>query len=566
MAQVGTEPCPECQKKGKDSDGDNLCLYDDGSKTCHACGYWEKRGEGIKTQHSPIPHSSEFKTPGDFRTVRDIPVDVCRMYGYTINDVGGHIAPYYHNGKLISQAIRWTQDGKKCFRTVPTGNTNPFELFGQHLWNPDKFSENSKKILVITEGELDCMAAHKMLTNGTSFKSPVVSISNGVGNAVKHVKSNYEWVDKWDSVVICFDMDEVGQEAAQEVAELFPGKAKIMSLPLKDACDMLKARRMQEFRSAFFDAKTYRPDEIIHISEVVDDEDNELPVYPFCDDELTTRLIGMEAGELVIVGSGSGMGKSTWTRKEILNFIQHGLTVGCVMLEESPQNTRDELCGIMMGVPVRKILGQRKLLKIKPNLTFDTPDTLDDEELKETRSKLAEMPLFIHKHNGALDSKNLVSKLRYLAVGCDCKVIVLDHISLVVAGRGSDERTDIDRLMKNLVSLKEETGVIFIVVSQFSSPDGKAYEEGAATHLNSFRGSRSMGHAADIAIGIERNQQAETEEEKNLVTFRSLKARRSSYTGIMCRKYYDKTTGDFTLDYKRPDPFLTEDIQETLDV
>ena len=42
---VSTSPCPECRKAGKDSKGDNLCHYDDGSKTCHACGYWEKDGE-----------------------------------------------------------------------------------------------------------------------------------------------------------------------------------------------------------------------------------------------------------------------------------------------------------------------------------------------------------------------------------------------------------------------------------------------------------------------------------------------------------------------------------------
>jgi twinkle protein len=221
----------------------------------------------------------------------------------------------------------------------------------------------------------------------------------------------------------------------------------------------------------------------------------------------------------------------------------------------------------MMGVPVRKILSQRKLLKIKPDLEFDTPDTLDDDDLAATRAALNAMPLYIHKHKGSLDSKNLVSKLRHLVVGCQCQIVYIDHISLVVAGGGGDERKDIDSLMKDLVSLKEETGVVFIVVSQFSTPDGKPYEEGAATHLNSFRGSRSMGHAADWAIGLERNQQAETDMEKSLVTFRSLKSRRSGFTGVLCRKYYNPTTGDFTVDWQRPDPFVNlGTITETVDV
>ena len=76
-----------------------------------------------------------------------------------------------------------------------------------------------------------------------------------------------------------------------------------------------------------------------------------------------------------------------------------------------------------------------------------------------------------------------------------------------------------------------------------------------------------MGHAADWAIGIERNQQAATQEEKSLVTFRSMKARRAGYTGVMCRKYYNTTTGDFTIQYSAPDPFIPEpNTKETLNV
>jgi twinkle protein len=551
---VSTSQCPECAKQGRDTKGDNLYTYDTGLVKCHACDIRFDDGEIVETPVDP-----NLAPPGAFKSVRGIPADVCRKYDYTIHDSGGHIAPYRRDGKVVYQSLRPPQ-GKNFFTK---GTKTGIELFGQHLWNPDKFSEKTKKILVITEGELDCMAAHHMLSQG--FPAPVVSVSNGVGNALSHIKDNFEWVDRWESVVLCFDMDDPGQKAAKAIAELFPNKAKIMSMPLKDACDMLQSRMSKEFVSAFYDAKMYRPDEIIHISEV-EDSTEKLPVYPWAYDEITIKTIGVEGGELVIVGSGSGMGKSVFARGEMLSMLKNGLRVGAVMLEESPQNTRDELCGLLMGVPVRKILGQRQLLAIKPNLTFDTPDTLDDDALEECRTQLNKYPLFIHNHKGSLDSKNLVNKLRYLAVGCGCDVVFIDHISLVVAGGQGDERKDIDALMKSLVSLKEETGVIFFVVSQFSSPDGKPYEEGAATHLNSFRGSRSMGHAADIAIGVERNQQAETDQEKSLVTFRSLKARRSGYTGIMCKKYYNASAGGFTDQYEPPELFVPGATQEVLDV
>jgi DNA primase len=37
----------------------------------------------------------------------------------------------------------------------------------------------------------------------------------------------YEWVDSFDNVVICFDADDAGQRAASQVAEMFGAKAKV---------------------------------------------------------------------------------------------------------------------------------------------------------------------------------------------------------------------------------------------------------------------------------------------------------------------------------------------------
>jgi twinkle protein len=558
---VSTSPCPECRKAGKDSKGDNLCHYDDDSKTCHACGYWEKDGEARVS----TPVDPSLTPPGDFQAIPDrrITEATCKKFAYTVRN-GGHIAPYQKNGKVVYQALRWWDNGEKKF--MVKGTKDGVELFGQHLWNPDRFSDKGRKILVITEGELDCLAAFQMLSSG-GYDSPVVSICNGAKNAVSHIKSQYEWVNRWESVVICFDMDEPGREAAEQVAELFPGKAKIMDLPLKDASDMLMASRSKDFMNAFYEAKVYRPDGIIHISEVPEETVDNKQVFVFKDDEVTTRLIGKEEGEIILVGSGSGMGKSTWVRREILHDLQQGQSVGVIMLEESPEDTINELCGLLVGKPVRRILSQRRLKAVKPELSFSIIDNLTDEELKGARKWLSSQSLYTYKHHGTLDSKNLVGKIRHMIVGCGCRHVYLDHISLVVAGGGGDERQDIDALMKSLVSLKDETGAVFTVVSQFSTPDGKAYEEGAATHLNSFRGSRSMGQAATVAIGLERNQQAETDEERSLVTIRSLKARRSGYTGVMCRKYYNTTTGDFTLQYSAPDPFIPEPhTEDTLNV
>ena len=58
--------------------------------------------------------------------------------------------------------------------------------------------------------------------------------------SAKAIKANWDYINGFEEVILMFDMDEAGQKAAQTVAELLPvGKAKIASLPCKDANDCL---------------------------------------------------------------------------------------------------------------------------------------------------------------------------------------------------------------------------------------------------------------------------------------------------------------------------------------
>ena len=72
--------------------------------------------------------------------------------------------------------------------------------------------------------------------------------------------------------------------------------------------------------------------------------------------------------------------------------------------------------------------------------------------------------------SGSLASGNLLSKIRYLARGCGCRWVILDHISIVVSGMGDgDERRLIDNLMTSLRSLVEELNIGLILVSHLKS-------------------------------------------------------------------------------------------------
>ena len=181
--------------------------------------------------------------------------------------------------------------------------------------------KDSGKYITLVEGECDAMAAYELLGS----KWPVVSIKSGAAGAARDVKHSIEFLEGYDNIVINFDNDKAGRDAAKKVARLLtPGKAKILTLPdyFKDPNEMLKAGRKQSYIDAWWSAKLYTPSGVLNISEQKDNfnnrEQRESVPYPW--DGLNSKLYGLRRGELVTLTGGTGLGKSSVTRE-----IEHWL-------------------------------------------------------------------------------------------------------------------------------------------------------------------------------------------------------------------------------------------------
>ena len=126
-------------------------------------------------------------------------------------------------------------------------------LYGMHLCS-------GGKIVVVTEGEIDALTVSQLQGN----KWPVVSVPTGAQGAFKALKVHLNWFDGFEKVILMFDQDEPGQQAALKCAELFkPGHAAIAKLSLKDPNELLLAGKGDEIIREIFNAKPYRPDGII---------------------------------------------------------------------------------------------------------------------------------------------------------------------------------------------------------------------------------------------------------------------------------------------------------------
>lgn len=512
-------PCPNCGSH------DALSEYEDGHTFCFSCEQYTK---GDEKKDSTFDLSNKTKrqnfVEGDIAPlpVRGITKETCRRYGYiTANTQSGmcQAANYYDdNGELLGQKLRF-----KDKRFTAVGNFS-HRFFGQHLFT------NGKK-LVVTEGEIDCLTVSQITGN----RYPVVSIPNGCQSAKKVFETNMEWLNGFDEVIVMFDMDKPGRDATEAITRILPsGKLKLATLPFKDPNECLTNGRPDAVIDAIYQAKPYKPDGIINGDELWDvlasenDEDTRGYTFPWETLPIQDMTQGIRKGEILLITAGTGIGKTTFVRQIAHHFgCKLNLKVGMMMLEENITRTAKGLMALHCG----------KRLALNRHL-------VTDEEYKEIYEEtLGRGNFTFYQHFGSVESDNLLSKIRYLAITEKCDFIVLDHITIAISGLDiENERKATDVLMTNLRSLAEETGVGLIIISHLKRVEGTPAEEGGAISLAHLRGSQGLSQLSDTVIALERNQQEQDLEVKNLVRLRVLKNRFAGETGIGGHLKYNKET------------------------
>jgi twinkle protein len=415
-------------------------------------------------------------------------------------------------------------------RSVPTkqfsitGDFKGATLFGQSIFHA------GGKAITITEGELDALAAFQM--QGSLY--PTVSIRNGANAALKDCKAQYEWINSFESVVICFDGDEPGKKAAKEVAELFGNKAKIMQYKdgYKDACEYLIAGAGKKFIDAWWRASPYVPDGIVNAADLWEEISKPEPIaeaqYPW--QGLNRLLYGIRPAELITVTAGSGLGKSQFLREILYNLLKTTTwNIGGLFLEESTRKTA------------------RSIMSLHANKLLHLPDTpTTEQELKEAfDATLGSNRVFLFDHFGSSDVENIANRVRYMAKACDCRVVFLDHLSIVISGQDTgDERKAIDAMMTKLRTLVQELNITLICVSHLKRPQGnQGHEDGGSVSLSQLRGSGAIAQLSDAVITLERNSMAENESDRHLTKVAVAKNRYNGETGPACKLQYNGYTG-----------------------
>lgn len=452
-------PCPSC------TSSDAYSVYEDGHGFCYSCKKyfkpdWEKNSfVNTEFHYEVIPTRGLTKETLQFYNIR------------TRVDADGK--PFVTDFVYPNGAIKQRPTNQKQFWWVDNGN--PATKAG--LFGMDKFQAGSHRYVTITEGEYDAASLYQVL------RTPVLSVRSA-GSARNDVVLALDWLSGFERVYLAFDADGPGREAAAVVAQLFDyNKVYFVKFTKhKDANEYLQHGEETELRNLWWNAKKYQPEGIYSTKAEFLDILKERPrqgvnIYP--SSRLNEMTYGVRTSESVLITAPEGVGKTELMHHIEFNALREtNYNVGAIFLEEQKGRHLQALAGLELGVPAH--------LPDSGCSDADIAGALDRVVKEDGR-------LHLYSHFGSDDPSVILDTIRFMATAGACKLVLLDHISMVVSGlAGEDERKALDYLSSRLEMMVKELDFALIMVS----------------HVNDYgqtRGSRYISKVADMRIDITRD-------------------------------------------------------------
>lgn len=536
IGEIGTsncvkrhQPCDDC------GSSDALAVYDDGHTYCFSCTKYTAppRGSNMGAEVIEFTDRDTIESVGVISSYRSYPISTRNLrqevvdhfnVKMSVNEDGmpeAHYYPYTRKDKLVAYKKRTLP---KDFSVI--GNFAGIELFGQQ-----QAMESGGSKLIITEGELDCLAVAQAMYERYDRYSSVVSIPSA--SHVKTILDNREFIKKYKEVILMFDQDDAGEKAVEQAAKIIGAeRIKVAKYNYKDPCELYQAEGSQGIVSAFWGASQYNPAGILTGDAIwdkfIERKNIESVAYPDCLGGLNDKLGGIRQGEITLFTSGTGSGKSTVIKEIVLDVLDKtDHKVGLISLEESVGDTAEKFIAMQLQRP---LIGD---------------PTLTDDELREGfKSVFGDERLVLLDHQGSVSDASLLEKIEYMAL-MGCKYLVLDHITIAVS-EGSEGLTGneaVDKVMSDLLKIVKKHNVWLGLISHLrKAQGGRSFEEGHLASIDDIKGSGSIKQISFDIVAFARNLVSESDLERNTIKLRVLKARFTGNTGDCGTAVYNPKT------------------------
>ena len=464
-------------------------------------------------------------------------------YGYDekTGEVNEQYYPVTQEGQLTGYKVR---EIPKNFRSI--GRTGAdCELFGQF-----KFNRGGKYVLIV-EGELDMLSAYQMLSEynknrGSEFEIAVVSPTTGA-NSYKQIAAQYKFFDSFDNIVLCYDQDKAGKEAAEKVIPYLPkGKVKVMQMRYKDPNEYLTQGKQKEFIQDFYNAKTYTPAGVVGSSELYEKllestQVKKIPLPQFLS-KLDDMLNSVDLGTIGIIAAGSGAAKTTVANELIYFWLFNSpYKIGVVSLELTCGQYAQAMLSRHIENKIANIKDPGEKLKF---LERETVKTKADELFKTLEGQ--DRFMVIDERDGSIEV--LQDKIEEMVISCGVKVIILDPVSDLFDSAPLEEQAGFMKWQKSMV---KNYNVTFINIAHIrkGSNNKESASTGAFVPEEAIIGASQQVKSASWVVMLARDKYNEDETIRNTTKIVLSKNRSNGVTGDAGSIYYcNKTHRLYNLD------------------
>jgi len=405
--------------------------------------------------------------------VRAIPQSV--LAAYKIGEDGDRIVfPFLlPDGTLAMAKTREAVDGASPRPTA--ANCEPV-LFGWQAINP-----NGREI-IITEGEIDALSF-------AAYGLPAVSVPYGGGSKGKQnwIENEFDRLERFEKIYLATDMDEVGEQAAAEIASrLGRHRCFRVKLPRKDCNECLVAGVTEDvIRDSVATAEGLDPDGLRRAGGFSDrvvrlfwPANEERIGYTVPYSALYGKII-FRPGEVTIWSGDTGAGKSQIISDSVPKWIQEGSRVCIASFEMKPEWTLKRMVKQTGGVD-------------RPVEAF----------IRETLAFL-DAGLLLYEKVGKSDVEGLLEIFDYARAKYGCDQFVID--SLMRLGIAADDYTGQEQAVFKLVDWAIANNIHLHLVAH----SRKGGRDAGVPETGDIKGAMEIGANAFNIITIWRNRKLE---------------------------------------------------------
>lgn len=390
---------------------------------------------------------------------------------------------------------------------------------------------NPELPLIVSEGELDSLAIMESGWNN------VVSVPFGAGNTA-WIEHNFDWLEQFDSIIICSDNDEAGVKMRKEVIpRLGSWRTKYIDIPktiinrktghevpIKDMNEVLYYAGKEAVLDLIEHAEDPGVPSIVNVSEIQDIDLDEMDGISTGIRELDAEIMRLFYGTLTIVSGLPASGKTSFLCQIACQSLEQNKPVWMFSREMPSWMEKNWLNYIMAGghhINVLESDSGTKYYKIDPSVKGKINAYYDKQ-------------WFLYRDDWSNTLDDLLVSMEDSVRKYGVKLLILDN--LMTINIGSNENNDMQKQTDCINKLIKFAMKYLVAVVLVAHP--RKLQSGADIGIQDISGSANITNLAHRTIGLRRIDK-DKEKSNHDVVLTLIKDRMRGRSGKKINLYYD---------------------------